>query len=241
MTGSLRGVVALDGPSGTGKTTVARKLASRLGAGYLDTGSTYRAVTLAVLRAGIDPGDAAAVTGLLAGVRVDVGTDPEAPSVLLDGVDVGPEIRGADVTAAVSAVSAIPAVRESLVTRQRGIITQVLADVGGVVVEGRDIGTVVAADAGLKIFLTATADVRATRRSGQDAAAGRSGDVEGARASVERRDKLDSSRTSSPLRAAEDAVQLDTSELTIEEVLIALGELACRRGLLRDTAAEAAQ
>lgn len=241
MTGALRGVVALDGPSGTGKTTVARKLATRLGAGYLDTGSTYRALTLAVLRARIDPADGPAVTGLLSETNIDVGTDPERPRALLNGTDVGTEIRGPEVTGAVSAVSAIPRVRELLVARQREIVAQVLTDIGGIVVEGRDIGTVVVPDAGLKVFLTAAAEVRAVRRSGQDGAAGRGQDVEGALASVDRRDKLDSSRVASPLRAAEGAVHLDTSELNIEEVLIALGELACHEGLLDGTAAEASR
>lgn len=235
MAGALRGVVALDGPSGTGKTTVARKLATQLGARYLDTGSTYRTLTLAVLRAGADPTDAAAVTELLSHADIDVGTDPERPRALLDGADVGAEIRGQEVTAAVSAVSAIPRVRELLVTRQRAIIADVLAELGGVVVEGRDIGTVVTPDAGLKVFLTAAADVRAVRRSGQDAPAGSAGDVEGTLASVNRRDTLDASRTASPLRAADDAIQLDTSELTIQQVLIALSELACHRGLLDGT------
>lgn len=241
MTGALRGVVALDGPSGTGKTTVARKLAARLEAGYLDTGSMYRAATLAVLRAGVEPADEPAVTTIARAADIGAGTDPERPRITLDGVDVGAQIRGADVNAAVSAVSSIPEVRHELVARQRAVIGRVLAEIGGIVVEGRDIGTVVAPDAGLKVFLTASAEVRAGRRSGQDNAAGRASSVDAARASVDRRDHLDSTRDASPLREAEDAVRVDTSDLSIDQVLVALGELASRNGLLGDAPAEAAQ
>ncbi|MBB2936403.1 cytidylate kinase [Amycolatopsis bartoniae] len=238
MAGALRGVVALDGPSGTGKTTVARKLAQRLSAGYLDTGAMYRVVTLAVLRAGTDPADAGAVTEVARGAEFTIGTDPGRPSVALGGEDVSAEIRGADITHAVSPVSAVPQVRELLVARQRRIIDEVLAEVGGIVVEGRDIGTVVAPDAPLKVYLTASPEIRAARRSAQDTAAGRESSHADARASVDRRDRLDSSRAASPLRAAEDAVHLDTSELEIDQVLVALCELAGHRGLL-DCAAEA--
>src|SRR5699024_1329437 len=241
VTGALRGVVALDGPSGTGKTTVARKLATQLGTRYLDTGSTYRTLTLAVLRAGVAPSDAAAVGDVLASVDIDVGTDPEQPTALLDSVDVGTEIRGAEVTAAVSAVAAIESVRDALVARQRAIVARLVADVGGVVVEGRDIGTVVTPDAGLKVFLTAAADVRAARRNLQHVAAGAYGDVTDAMAAVNRRDAADFCRTASQMRAAEDAVHLGTSELSIQQVLIALSELASQRGLLDDTAAGATQ
>lgn len=233
MAGALRGVVALDGPSGTGKTTVARTLATRLSSGYLDTGSMYRVATLAVLRAGVDPADSVAVATLAKDVVVDVGTSPERPIALLDGQDVGAEIRTATVTNAVSAVSSVPAVRELLVAEQRRIIERVVADIGGIVVEGRDIGTVVAPDADLKVYLTASAEVRAARRSAQDSAAGREVTIAAARASVDRRDLLDSTRTTSPLRAAGDAMQVDTSDLSIDQVIVALSELANRRGLLR--------
>ncbi|GAA1959804.1 (d)CMP kinase [Amycolatopsis minnesotensis] len=230
--GALRGVVALDGPSGTGKTTVARTLADRLSAGYLDTGAMYRVVTLAVLRAGVDPAAADAVAEVAARISYEIGTDPSAPRMLLDGEEVSALIRGPEITHAVSPVSAVPKVREFLVAEQRRIIEGVLGTVGGVVVEGRDIGTVVTPDAPLKVFLTASAEIRAARRSAQDSAAGRQSTVDDARASVDRRDKLDSSRIASPLRAAEDAVEVDTSELSIDQVIVALSELACRRGLL---------
>ncbi|PFG50861.1 cytidylate kinase [Amycolatopsis sulphurea] len=232
MTGALRGVVALDGPSGTGKTTVARTLAGRLSARYLDTGAMYRLVTLAVLRSGTDPGDRAAVAHLAHDAEFSIGTDPERPEVRLGGQDVAAEIRGPEVTGAVSAVSAVPQVRELLVARQRRIIADVLAETGGIVVEGRDIGTTVAPDAPLKVYLTASAEVRAARRNTQDTAAGRQTSVAEARESVQRRDRLDSSRAASPLRAAGDAVPVDTSELTIDQVIVALAELARRRGLL---------
>jgi cytidylate kinase len=231
-------VVALDGPSGTGKTTVARKLADRLSAGYLDTGAMYRAITLAVLRAGIDPADAPAVTGLAREAGYEIGTSPGRPRVLLDGEDVGADIRTEAVNRAVSPVSAVPEVRELLVARQREIIEEVLAEIGGIVVEGRDIGTVVAPGAPLKIYLTASADIRATRRNAQDTAAGRESTVDDAKESVTRRDQLDSSRSASPLRAAEDAVGVDTSELNIDQVIVALCELANQRGMLT-TCAEA--
>src|SRR5262245_28994487 len=136
-------VIAVDGPSGSGKSTVSRRLAARLGGRYLDTGAMYRAVTWAVLRAGVDPSDVEAVTKVAREVELKIGTDPERPHLLADGVPIETDIRGPAVTAAVSAVSAVPAVRELLVTRQREII----AAAGRIVVEGRDIGAVVAPDA----------------------------------------------------------------------------------------------
>ncbi|MEY7973450.1 (d)CMP kinase [Saccharomonospora xinjiangensis] len=232
MAQALCGVVALDGPSGTGKTTAARKLATQLGAGYLDTGAMYRVATLAVLRAGVDPADEDAVVALVRRTRIEVGTDPGAPSAFLDGAEVGAEIRTEDVNRAVSAVSAVPEIRELLVAEQRRVIREATGSGGGIVVDGRDIGTVVAPEAPLKVFLTASADVRARRRSAQDAAEGRQSSPEQAKASVQRRDHLDSTRATSPLRAADDAVLLDTSDLTIDEVIARLAELADGRGLL---------
>ncbi|MFL6144504.1 MAG: (d)CMP kinase [Labedaea sp.] len=227
--GELRGVVALDGPSGTGKSTVARRLAGRLGASYLDTGAMYRAVTLAVLRAGVDPADEGAVVPIAEAVDLEIGTDPVAPVVRMAGEDVAAEIRGPAVTFAVSPVSAIPGVRELLVDRQRAIIARERGR--GIVVEGRDIGTVVAPEAELKVFLTASSDARARRRTRQDAGEGRLSTVDQTRLEVDRRDRLDSSRHASPLRAAEDAVLLDTTELDLAGVLDQLLAIMDERGL----------
>lgn len=226
--GRLQGVVAVDGPSGTGKSTVARWLAAELGAQYLDTGAMYRAAALGVLRAGADPADPGAVYEVVARQRIEVGTDPDAPSVRLDGEDVAAEIRGPEVTTAVSPVSAVPELRALLVTAQRRIIRQATTAGGGIVVEGRDIGTVVAPDAPLKVFLTAAAAQRAARRAAQDGTE----DVAQVRRAVERRDRLDSSRAASPLRAAADAVELDTTALDVDAVLGRLHELVVARGLV---------
>jgi cytidylate kinase len=228
--GDLRGVVALDGPSGTGKSTVARRLASALRSGYLDTGAMYRVVTLAVLRSGGTPESVAA------SARIELSADPTDQVVLLDGEDVSAEIRGPEVTLAVSAVSAVPEVREILVDQQRVIIASVLATHGGIVVEGRDIGTVVAPDAELKVYLTASADARAQRRSRQDLAEGRTASVEAVLADVQRRDRLDSTRAVSPLRQADDAVEVDTTELDLQGVVTRLLDLVESHGLRVDPA-----
>jgi cytidylate kinase len=224
----LHGVVAVDGPAGTGKSTVARRLAARLGAQYLDTGAMYRAAALGVLRAEVDPADPTAVSEVVAGRHIEVGTDPDGSCVLLDGEDVSREIRGSAVTTAVSPVSSVSQVRELLVAQQRRIISEATAGGGGIVVEGRDIGTVVIPEAPLKVYLTATAAQRAARRAAQDGAA----DVAEVRRAVERRDRFDSSRATSPMCAAEDAVELDTTALDVEAVLGRLHELAVARGLI---------
>ncbi|MGH3964814.1 MAG: (d)CMP kinase [Pseudonocardiaceae bacterium] len=223
----LRGVVAVDGPAGTGKSTVSRRLASSLGARYLDTGAMYRAAALGALRAGADPGEPDAVYAAVARRHIEVGTDPDTPRVLLDGEDVAAEIRGPAVTRAVSPVSAMPEVRHLLVAQQRRIILEATAS-GGIVVEGRDIGTVVVPDAPLKVFLTADAAQRAARRAAQDGVE----DVTEVHRDVERRDRFDSSRVASPLRSAEDAVELDTTVLDVDTVVGRLQELVIERGLL---------
>ncbi|MPY99485.1 MAG: (d)CMP kinase [Actinophytocola sp.] len=224
----------MDGPSGTGKTTVARTLADRFGAGYLDTGAMYRAITLAALRSEVDVSDPDAVTAAAKAAELTVGTAPNVPVALLDGDDVAAEIRGEVVTSSVSAVAAVPAVRDLLVGMQRRIIERVLAERGGIVVEGRDIGTVVAPDAPLKIFLTASADVRAARRLAQDTAAGREANHVDVLRSVDRRDRLDSTRATNPMRPAADAVELDTSDLGIGGVVSSLCELAEQRGMVAE-------
>ena len=218
-------VVAVDGPAGTGKSSVSRGLARALQSRYLDTGAMYRIVTLAVLRAGIDPADQAEVAEAVAGVRLSVGYGPDEDRSYLDGEDVSSEIRGDRVTKAVSAVSSVPAVRTRLVDLQRTLAR----GPGGVVVEGRDIGTVVLADADVKIFLTASAETRARRRNDQNVAAGLPDDYAGVLADVRRRDHLDSTRAVSPLRAASDAVVVDTSDMTESEVIAHLLELVQQR------------
>ncbi|MCX4390003.1 (d)CMP kinase [Micromonospora peucetia] len=217
-----RCVVAVDGPSGSGKSTVSRRLAVGLGARYLDTGAMYRAITWAVLRSGIDLADAGSVAKVAGEVDLRIGTDPKGYGVTADGVTVDAEIRGPEVTGAVSAVAAVPAVRVLLVTRQREII----ADVGRIVVEGRDIGSVVAPDADLKVYLTASEAARAARRSAEDAT-----DVATTAADLARRDRLDSTRKADPLAQAADAVVLDTTELGIDEVVARLRDLLTDRGV----------
>jgi CMP/dCMP kinase len=217
--------IAVDGPAGTGKSSVSRGLARALQARYLDTGSMYRIVTLAVLRKGIDLADANAIGALAAEADLAVGFDPDEDRSYLAGEDVSAEIRGDAVTKAVSAVSAVPAVRTRLVQRQRE-----LADgPGSVVVEGRDIGTVVLPDADVKIFLTASAEERARRRNEQNVAAGLPGDYDAVLADVQRRDHLDSNRAVSPLRAADDAIVVDSSDMTQHEVVAHLLDLVEQR------------
>ncbi len=216
----FRGVVALDGPSGTGKSTVARGLAERLNARYLDTGAMYRAATLAVLRAGVATDDAVRVADIVEAARIAISTDPSAPSVVLDGEPVDVQIRSAAVTAAVSAVSALPAVRAILVAAQRELIED-----GAIVVEGRDIASVVWPTASPRVYLTASAEVRARRRAGE---LGEQVNVAEVAADIDRRDRLDSSRAASPLARSEHAVELDTTDLDIAQVINQLVDMAMR-------------
>jgi CMP/dCMP kinase len=217
--------VAVDGPAGTGKSSVSRGLAHTLHARYLDTGAMYRIVTLAVLRAGIDPADQAAVGDAAAAVELSVSYNPDEDRSYLDGEDVSTEIRGDEVTQAVSAVSSVAAVRSRLVELQRAMAQ----GPGNVVVEGRDFGTVVLPHADVKIFLTASAETRARRRNDQNVAAGLPDDYEGVLADVRRRDHLDSTRAVSPLRAASDALVVDTSAMTESEVIAHLLQLVKHR------------
>ncbi|AZA11370.1 (d)CMP kinase [Corynebacterium gerontici] len=208
-------IVAVDGPSGAGKSTVCRIVAEDFGAKYLDTGAMYRVATLHVLNQGIDPSDTDAVIRATSTLPLEMNDDPTSKSVVLNGEDVSKEIRGAAVTKHVSAVSAIPEVRHNLVAVQRALATRA----GRCILDGRDIGTNVLKDAPLKIFLSASAEVRAQRRYEQDLAAGRDSDFETVLADVLRRDHADSTRATAPLRAAEDAIQVDTSEMTLEQVI----------------------
>ena len=206
----LTHVVALDGPAGTGKSSVARGVARQLGWRFVDTGATYRAATIAVLRAGIDPADAAAVRSVVEAVCIELVTDPIRPRVHLDGEDVSDLVRSADVTAQVSAVSAVPAVRRLLIAVQRDA-----TGTTGAVVEGRDIATVVAPQAELKVYLDARPDVRAHRRAAElpESLLG----TTAVAASLARRDGLDSQ--TNILAVSEGAVHLDTSELTLDQVI----------------------
>jgi CMP/dCMP kinase len=209
-------IIAIDGPGGSGKSTVARHLADRLGFDYLDTGAMYRAVAFAALRRGIDPSDVEPVANLVEDLELSVGDD----GVLVDGVDATIEIRGPEVTRAVSLVAANPAVRTELRSRQR----EWAAGREGGVVEGRDIGTVVFPEARLKVFLTARADVRAERRSQEVTDL----EYETVAADLARRDALDEEREDSPLAQADDALVLDTSGMSVDAVVetlvVALGE-----------------
>ena len=210
-------VVAVDGPSGSGKSTVSRSLADRLGLEVLDTGAMYRVVTLAVLQAGVPLDDAEAAEAIAARAVIEVDA-----TVLLDGRDVSAAIRGPEVTGAVSAVSAHPAVRAILVDRQRAWTVAH----GGGVVEGRDIGTVVFPDAPLKVFLTASEQERARRRHRDETAADRVTDVDRVAEDLARRDRLDQTRATSPLAAADDAVVVDTTDRGVDDIVAELAALA---------------
>ncbi len=202
-------VIAIDGPGGVGKSTVTRLLAQVLGVDFLDTGATYRAATVAALEAGADLSDEDSVLAAVQGVEITY----EDGVIVLDGRPISEEVRSEAVTKAVTPVSAFPRVREYIVQLQRDWVT----DHGGdAVVEGRDIGTVVFPDAVVKAFLTAPAELRAARRAGDAEAANQQ--VSEIVADLNRRDHADSTRKASPLRPAEDAVEIDTSTLTAEEV-----------------------
>lgn len=206
-------IVAIDGPSGTGKSSTSKAVAAKLGLSYLDTGAQYRAITWWMLSNGIDVNDPAAVADTAGKAVVVSGTDPLDPQISVDGVDVTGPIRSQEVTAAVSAVSAVPEVRTRMVEFQRAAAAAATA---GIVVEGRDIGTTVLPDATAKIFLTASAAVRAARRSTE---LNGTVSVAATQEALTRRDAADSGRTTSPLAKAADAVEVDTSELTLDQVV----------------------
>lgn len=214
-------IVAVDGPSGAGKSTVCRAVAQQLNAKYLDTGAMYRVATLHVLRQGIDPSNTQEVIEATASLPLQVNDDPQSREVLLAGEDVSRQIRGPEVTKNVSAVSAIPEVRANLVDLQR----RLAKEAHRCILDGRDIGTNVLTDAPVKIYLTASAEVRAQRRHDQDVAAGRESNFEEVLADVMRRDHADSTRKVAPLRPADDAIIVDTSELELEQVIETLHTL----------------
>ena len=209
-------VIALDGPSGSGKSSTSRGVATRLGLRYLDTGAMFRAMTWAVLEAGIDVNDAEAVAAYATTPEITSGTDPQNPTIHVDGTDVGEAIRGEAVTGSVSPVSAVPGVRARLLELQREIIGE-----GGIVVEGRDIGSVVAPDAHVKLYLTADPAARAARRALEEGGS----DVAATEASLLARDAIDSTRKTAPLTMPEGAVHIDTTPFTLEQVIDQVLEL----------------
>jgi cytidylate kinase len=213
-------VVAVDGPSGSGKSSVSRGAAARLGLRYLDTGAQYRAMTWWMLRAGVDVADPTAVAAACAKPRVESGTDPADPAICVDGEDVAVAVRSAQVTASVSAVAAVQPVRDRLIALQRDIIRAALADGVGIVVEGRDIADVVWPQAQCKVYLTASAEARAARRGAELA------DVAGdTLADLARRDAEDA-KTTRPLDAAPGAVLVDATNLTLAQVIDRVVDLA---------------
>lgn len=203
-------VIALDGPSGSGKSSTSRGVAARLGLRYLDTGAMFRAMTWAMMRAGVDVHDAEAVAAYAATPEIVSGTDPLAPTIHVDGVDVAEAIRGEEVTGAVSPVSAVPEVRARLLELQRAIIGE-----GDIVVEGRDIGSVVAPQAQVKLYLTADPAARAARRALEEGGS----DVAATEASLLARDAIDSTRATAPLTMPDGATHIDTTPFTLDEVI----------------------
>ncbi|MFI6484644.1 (d)CMP kinase [Nonomuraea sp. NPDC050663] len=213
-------VIAVDGPSGSGKSSASRGVARELGLRYLDTGAMYRAMTWWMLHHGVDVHDSQAVAARAADPGIVSGTDPDGPTIHVDGADVSGPIREQEVTGAVSAVSAVPEVRRRLVALQQEIIGE-----GGIVVEGRDIGSVVAPDAPVKVYLTASAEARALRRTAELAGT----TVEAQQAAMRRRDTLDSTRKTDPLSMAAGAVELDTTALDLDEVIASVLRLVKER------------
>ena len=207
-------IVAIDGPSGAGKSTLGRRLARELGLLYIDTGAMYRAVALAASAAGVDGSDAARLTEVAHRARVRLEGDPDSLRVYLDGRDVSEEIRGEGVGRLASVVSAVPGVRRELVRRQRE-----LGEAGvGCVLDGRDVGTVVFPSADVKFFLTAVPEARARRRLEEESGRRAGQTFEATLADINERDLRDATRDDSPLKIADDAVVIDTTELSVEEV-----------------------
>ncbi len=226
-------IIAIDGPSGAGKSTLGRRLARELELLYVDTGAMYRAVALAVVAAGVNAADTDEVAQVAARARIELAGDPDSLRVLLDGRDVSAEIRTEQITRLSSVVSAIPAVRRDLVRRQREMGTRG----GGVVLDGRDIGTVVFPAADVKFFLTAVPEERAKRRFDQEHAREPDLTYQETLAELNTRDERDSTRADSPLRIAEDAVVIDTTELSVEQVFARMLEVVRERRPVRESGA----
>jgi cytidylate kinase len=208
-------VVAIDGTSGSGKSSTSRGVAIRLGLRYLDTGAMFRAMTWWMLQHAVDVHDQRQVASHAGEPVIVAGTDPEKPTITLDGVDVSTEIRTDPVNRGVSPVSTVPEVRARLLGLQRAVIEQALDGDRGIVVEGRDIGSVVWPEAQVKLYVTADPSARAARRAQEEGGS----DVDATRASLEARDAIDSGRTAAPLVMAEGAVHVDTTSYTLDEVI----------------------
>ena len=220
-------VIAIDGPAGAGKSTVAQELAARLGLNYVDSGATYRAAALKVLEADASPEDESAVVEVIADAEIRFTTVGDRCAVWLDGRDVTQDIRTPEVTLAAAQVSRLPAVRKKLINLQRSLVQG-----RGVVMEGRDIGTVVFPEAPLKIFLKAEVQERAHRRRKQDQEEGRESTLEQTAYDIGRRDQLDAERKISPLVPASDAIEIDSTHLTADRVVEQILKLAQERGLV---------
>jgi len=208
-------IIAVDGPSGAGKSTLGRMIARELGLLYIDTGAMYRAVALAVIESGVSTTDAAKVSSIADSARIELAGDPDSLRVTLNGRDVTDELRTEQVSHMASIVSAIPQVRRTLVERQREMG---MSSADGVVLDGRDIGTIVFSDANVKFFLTAAPEERAHRRFEEDRVRAQDASFEETLADINKRDQRDSTRVDSPLAIAEDAIVIDSSELSIAEV-----------------------
>lgn len=217
-------IIAIDGPAGSGKSTTARAVARKLGLSYLDTGAMYRAVALQFIRQGLEPTDDAAREAL-SNLQMTLAPGPDGLLVSLSGEDVTSAIRGSDVTAMASRVSQLKAVRERMVDEQRKMAEQETSARRGVVLEGRDIGTVVFPNADLKVFLTADLEVRARRRAAQM----NTREEQSIRKEMDQRDQRDSSRDESPLRRAVDAVEIDTTSMSFPEQVARIVTLAGER------------
>lgn len=215
-------IIAIDGPSGSGKSSTSRGVAERLGLRYIDTGAMYRAMTWWVLANGIDVDDPAALAARCGEPVIELRDDPADPGVSVDGRDVSLDIREGPVADAVSRVAAVPQVRERLVVSQRSMVDDAVAAGSGVVMEGRDIGTVVLPDADLKIYLTADVEARAARRALEESERSGEGSVTSVQANLQSRDALDTTRTVSPLQQAADAIAIDGTHLSLDEVIDAV-------------------
>ncbi len=216
-------IIALDGPAGSGKTTTAKRLAEKLSYIYIDTGAMYRAVTLAWIKSGLEIDEKYAET-LVDSIKVELRNEGNGQLTFLDGIDVSDDIRTTEVTKLVSPVSAMPYVREKMVAMQRE-----MGQKGGVVMDGRDIGTAVFPNADLKVFLIASIDARAQRRTKEMLEKGMEANVEEIKQQIIDRDHFDSTREHSPLRKADDAIEIDTSNMTIDDQVNSIYELAIKK------------